>query len=153
VLVVAVAAVTLIATSGSGGSSHAAPTAHRVAVQRQKPPAAHGTRARAELAAVSRLARKGLPLFCGGREKRMVALTFDDGPGPYTTLAIRKLRQAHLRATFFLVGKSIRAYPDLARLEKPVADVGDHTMTHPFLPELSQSEMAYQIADARSLIE
>jgi peptidoglycan-N-acetylglucosamine deacetylase len=94
-----------------------------------------------------------MPLFCGGREKRMVALTFDDGPGPYTTLAIRKLREAHLRATFFLVGKSIRAYPDLARLEKPVADVGDHTMTHPFLPELSQSEMTYQIADARSLIE
>jgi peptidoglycan/xylan/chitin deacetylase (PgdA/CDA1 family) len=83
----------------------------------------------------------------------MVALTFDDGPGPYTTLAIKKLREAHLRATFFLVGKSIRAYPGLAKLEKPVAAVGDHTMTHPFLPGLSQSEMASEISDAKSLIE
>jgi peptidoglycan/xylan/chitin deacetylase (PgdA/CDA1 family) len=82
-----------------------------------------------------------------------VALTFDDGPGPYTTLAIKKLREAHLRATFFLVGKSIRAYPGLARQEKPVAAVGDHTMTHPFLPGLSQAAMAQEIAGAKTLIE
>ncbi|MGI8507686.1 MAG: polysaccharide deacetylase family protein [Solirubrobacteraceae bacterium] len=44
----------------------------------------------------------------------MVALTFDDGPGPYTTLAVKKLRQHHLRATFFLVGKQIVAHPGLA---------------------------------------
>jgi peptidoglycan/xylan/chitin deacetylase (PgdA/CDA1 family) len=83
----------------------------------------------------------------------MVALTFDDGPGPYTTLAIKKLREAHLRATFFLVGKSISAYPGLARQEKPVAAVGDHTMTHPFLPGLSQAAMSQQIAGAETLIK
>ena len=83
----------------------------------------------------------------------MVALTFDDGPGPYTRLAIAKLRKHHLRATFFLVGKQIRAFPGLARLEKPVGAVGDHTMTHPFLPALPRAEMVQEIAGAKALIE
>jgi peptidoglycan-N-acetylglucosamine deacetylase len=107
----------------------------------------------AQLAAVERLARYGLPLFCGGRSKRLVALTFDDGPGPYTHFAIRKLRENHLRATFFLVGKQIRAYPGWARREKPVAALGDHTLTHPFLPALAQPEMVQEIAGAKALIE
>ena len=104
-------------------------------------------------AAVTRLAALGLPLYCAGRSKRLVALTFDDGPGPYTRLAIAKLRKHHLRATFFLVGKQINAYPGLARMEKAVGAVGDHTLTHPFLPSLGQAEMAHQIAGAKSLIE
>ena len=45
---------------------------------------------RTEFADVRRLTRYGLPLFCGGRARRVVALTFDDGPGPYTTLALRE---------------------------------------------------------------
>jgi peptidoglycan/xylan/chitin deacetylase (PgdA/CDA1 family) len=107
----------------------------------------------AQLAAVERLARYGLPLFCGGRSKRVVALTFDDGPGPYTHFAVRKLRENHLRATFFLVGKQIRAYPGWAHRETPVAALGDHTLTHPFLPALAQPEMVEQIAGAKTLIE
>jgi peptidoglycan/xylan/chitin deacetylase (PgdA/CDA1 family) len=114
---------------------------------------ARGSRSEAQLAAVGRLAAYGLPLFCGGRSERMVALTFDDGPGPYTRLAIAKLRKHHLRATFFLVGKQIHAFPGLARLEKPVGAVGDHTMTHPFLPALPRAEMVQQIAGAKALIE
>jgi peptidoglycan/xylan/chitin deacetylase (PgdA/CDA1 family) len=83
----------------------------------------------------------------------MVALTFDDGPGPYTRLAVAKLRKHHLRATFFLVGKQIRTFPGLARLERSVGAVGDHTMTHPFLPALPRASMVQQIAGAKTLIE
>jgi peptidoglycan/xylan/chitin deacetylase (PgdA/CDA1 family) len=118
-----------------------------------RPTVAPDSRLTAQLAAVERLAAYGLPLFCGGRSKRMVALTFDDGPGPYTRLAIAKLRKHHLRATFFLVGKQIRAFPGLARLEKPVGVVGDHTLTHPFLPALARAEMVQEIAGAKALIE
>jgi peptidoglycan/xylan/chitin deacetylase (PgdA/CDA1 family) len=71
----------------------------------------------------------------------------------YTRLAVKKLRQAHLRATFFIVGKEIRAFPGLVKLEEPLASFGDHTMTHPFLPALSYAEMAQEIGGARSLIE
>jgi peptidoglycan-N-acetylglucosamine deacetylase len=119
----------------------------------RRPSAARASRAKAQLAAVERLAAEGLPLFCGGHSKRMVALTFDDGPGPYTRLAIDKLRKHHLRATFFLVGKQIRANPGLAPLERLVGVVGDHTMTHPFLPALPRAEMVQEIAGAKALIE
>lgn len=83
----------------------------------------------------------------------MVALTFDDGPGVYTQLAVKKLRRSRLQATFFLVGKEIRAYPRLVDLEVPVAAFGDHTMTHPFLPALARSTMIWQLAAAQALIE
>ena len=112
-----------------------------------------GSQRGAQLAAVKRLAVYGLPLFCGGRSRRMVALTFDDGPGPYTKLAVRKLRQVHVQATFFLVGKQILVHPGLAQLERLVAAAGDHTMTHPFLPGLSHAAMVQEIVGARRLIE
>jgi peptidoglycan/xylan/chitin deacetylase (PgdA/CDA1 family) len=112
-----------------------------------------GSVVRAQGAAVRRLARFGLPIFCGGRRRRMVALTFDDGPGVYTRLAVKKLRRDHLAATFFLVGKEVRIYPRLVRLEEPLAAFGDHTMTHPFLPALARSGMVWQIAGAQTLIE
>jgi peptidoglycan-N-acetylglucosamine deacetylase len=105
-----------------------------------------------QLAAVRRLSPYGLPLFCGGRSKRMVALTFDDGPGPYTRLALAKLRAAHLQATFFLVGKEITTHPGVAKLEKSVGSVGNHTMTHPFLPALPRPAMVQEIAGARTLL-
>jgi peptidoglycan/xylan/chitin deacetylase (PgdA/CDA1 family) len=83
----------------------------------------------------------------------MVALTFDDGPGPYTRLAVKKLHRNHLRVTFFLVGKQLRAYPGLAHLERPIAAFGDHTLTHPFLPALPREAMVHEIAGARTAIE
>jgi peptidoglycan/xylan/chitin deacetylase (PgdA/CDA1 family) len=154
--VLAVLAVVISSRSGSPGPARAAPRSAPVAL-RPSPGAggavAHHARTAAQLAAVQRLARYGLPLFCGGRSKPMVALTFDDGPGPYTYLAVRKLRENHLPATFFLVGKQIRAYPGWARRETPVAAVGDHTLTHPFLPALVHPEMVEQIAGAKTLIE
>lgn len=106
-----------------------------------------------QVAAVRRLSAFGLPLFCGGRSKPMVALTFDDGPGVYTHLALKKLREFHRQATFFLVGKEIYAWPGWAQREKPYAAFGDHTMTHPFLPALPQSDMAHEIAGAQALIQ
>src|ERR1022692_3624239 len=97
----------------SAGRTVVGVTLPSVAVAR-RPASARASRTEARLAAVERLAAYGLPLFCGGHSKRMVALTFDDGPGPYTRLAIAKLRKHHVRATFFLVGKQIRAYQGLA---------------------------------------
>jgi peptidoglycan-N-acetylglucosamine deacetylase len=161
-LAVAVALVaTAVAVLGGGGGS--AGPGKAAAPPGRRPPGGSATpaagavvaasRRATEAAALARLAAVGLPVYCGGRTKPLVALTFDDGPGPYTKLAIKKLAEHHLKATFFLVGKSIKSYPDLARLERPVGAVGDHTMTHPFLPGLAPAAMAAEIADARGLIE
>jgi len=141
----------LLSRRSAGRAPARAP--HRAARTPARAAPPRESRADAELAAVRRLASHGLPLFCGGRSKRVVALTFDDGPGPYTRLAIAKLRKHHVRATFFLVGKQILAYPGLAELEKAVAATGDHTMTHPFLPALGFGAMVQEIAGAKALIE
>ena len=63
------------------------------------------------------LLRIGRPIYCGGGEKPYAALTFDDGPGPYTPLALRILRHARVAATFFLVGRNVEPFRASARRE------------------------------------
>jgi peptidoglycan/xylan/chitin deacetylase (PgdA/CDA1 family) len=83
----------------------------------------------------------------------LVALTFDDGPGPYTGLALRQLRRARARATFFLVGRSIARFPAWPRRERALAAIGDHTVTHPLLPALPLSAATAEIAGGRAAAE
>lgn len=105
------------------------------------------------IANIERLARLGLPVYCAGPHGNALAFTFDDGPGPYTYLALRKLRRAHEQATFFVVGKSMRAWPGWVQKETALATIGDHTMTHPYLLELSPSEIRYQLEGDAQMIE
>jgi peptidoglycan/xylan/chitin deacetylase (PgdA/CDA1 family) len=74
----------------------------------------------------------------GGRGKRQVALTFDDGPGPYTWQVVRVLRRMHVPATFFQVGRMIATFPRAAREVERSFPVGDHTFTHPMMSRLPQ---------------
>ena len=103
----------------------------------------------AQDAAVARLARNGQPIYCGRGHKRLVALTFDDGPGRYTGFALDELRKAGARATFFLVGRSVRRFGQWPRRERELAAIGDHTMTHANLPTLSRAAARAEIAAGR----
>ncbi|MGP6158310.1 MAG: polysaccharide deacetylase family protein [Vulcanimicrobiaceae bacterium] len=64
---------------------------------------------------------------------RLVALTFDDGPYPVETpLLLDILADAHVHATFFLIGDDARQYPDLARrIAAAGHEIANHTLTHP----------------------
>ncbi|HJP66974.1 MAG TPA: polysaccharide deacetylase family protein, partial [Actinomycetota bacterium] len=86
--------------------------------------------AEAEAKAMRRFASLGLPIFCGGGTKPFVALTFDDGPGPYTQRTINMLTAAGDQATFFLVGRNLEYWPELPARERALGAVGDHTWTH-----------------------
>jgi peptidoglycan/xylan/chitin deacetylase (PgdA/CDA1 family) len=101
---------------------------------------------------IRELAALGRPLFCGGHRGRALAFTFDDGPGPYTHLALRKLAAAHERATFFVVGQSTHYYPGYLRAELRVAALGDHTYTHADLAVLSRREVVSELTRAREQI-
>jgi peptidoglycan/xylan/chitin deacetylase (PgdA/CDA1 family) len=113
-----------------------------------KPSALPGLAAQA--AAVSRLTRTGRPIYCGAGHRRLVALTFDDGPGRYTPIVLRQLREAGVRATFFLVGDSIDRFPRTPLLERKLAAVGEHTMTHANLPTLSSAAARAEIAGGKA---
>jgi peptidoglycan-N-acetylglucosamine deacetylase len=77
--------------------------------------------------------RRGDPVYCGGGNANVVALTFDDGPGPYTERLLGLLRDASAHATFFVIGNRLRYWPRAPREESQVGAVGNHTWSHPRL--------------------
>ena len=123
-------------TSGHGGAPDAA--AAPVALFAERPhvfPRAQGNAARVPYVAVA------------GKGKRQVALTFDDGPGPYTAEVVRTLRRLHTPGTFFQVGGTehyFTAAEETIRRE-PLVTVGAHTLDHARMDRLSRAEQAAQI--------
>lgn len=104
-------------------------------------------------ATIHRLARLALPVYCGGHRGRDLAFTFDDGPGVYTHYAVKKLAAAHERATFFVVGRAIEAWPGWLKRELRVGTLGDHTFTHPDLAELPPAQVSSELETNKRLIE
>jgi peptidoglycan/xylan/chitin deacetylase (PgdA/CDA1 family) len=86
--------------------------------------------------AVSALYRRHAIVSCGGGHGDAVALTFDDGPGPYTAGVLRVLRAWGASATFFVVGNRLQYWPGPARAEARLGAVGDHTWSHPRLTQI-----------------
>jgi len=99
------------------------------------------------------LVARGRPVYCAGRQGREVALTFDDGPGPYTRLVLAKLRKHHLSATFFVVARNIALVKSATREERLLGAVGDHTFSHPLLTALSLEAARREIAGAKRASE
>ena len=108
-----------------------------------------GARTASELA-VDRLARGGVTVYCGNRRARLVALTFDDGPGPYTRAVTRTLRRAGARGTFFLVGERLAWWRGALRAEVGLGAIGDHTWTHRSLATLDGAGLNAEVGRTRS---
>jgi len=84
----------------------------------------------------------------GAARKPEVALTFDDGPGPYTPLLLNQLHRLHMPATFFEIGFMIRWFHASLTRELQMGDViGDHTENHPMMALLSPAAQQRQIVD------
>jgi len=85
--------------------------------------------------------------------QRVIALTFDDGPSPYTAQVLSVLQQYHVPATFFEVGSQVAATPQIA---KTVSDAGypvqNHTWSHANLATLPVSQYPYQIDQTQDII-
>ncbi|WP_434741517.1 polysaccharide deacetylase family protein [Micromonospora sp. SH-82] len=101
------------------------------------------------------LTAAGRCLRHGDRDRPEVALTFDDGPQPpYTGQVLDVLERYGVPATFFCVGLHVGGYPDeLARMREQGHEVANHTWSHPFLPELTRSELAAQIERTAEAVE
>jgi peptidoglycan/xylan/chitin deacetylase (PgdA/CDA1 family) len=105
-----------------------------------------------ESAEVRRLIALGKPIYCAARRGDEVALTFDDGPGPYTRLVMAKLRKHGVRATFFIVGRNISLLPGATRRERALGAVGDHTFSHPQLTALAPGKAQREIVDTQAAL-
>jgi len=159
VLVLAVTAATLVAIL-----LHRSPSKPEAAGRRAPPPRLHAPPRPSRTAvvaleqqrAITRLSGLGVPVFCGAAHGNEIALTFDDGPGPYTARALATLRRFHAQATFFLVGNRIRFWPRLPAAEAALGAVGDHTWSHADLTRLprraARTEIDRPLAALRSRI-
>lgn len=82
----------------------------------------------------------------GTPRRRLIALTFDDGPSPYTGKIVQILARAHAPATFFIVGQQLPAFAAGLRDElRHGFEVGDHTQNHAWLIRLSRAGQYAQI--------
>jgi peptidoglycan-N-acetylglucosamine deacetylase len=146
------------AVAGAGGSAPADPSdaserrdaiaALELAGLRPRPP----TRAERERAREHAAIRKvlGFTSFIsrGSPRKREVALTFDDGPGPYTEQVLTVLRRERVPATFFVIGEEVKDFGGaLAAEVREGFVIGNHTQTHPMLADLSPAGQRRQIED------
>ncbi|MFF0767305.1 polysaccharide deacetylase family protein [Nonomuraea wenchangensis] len=84
----------------------------------------------------------------GSRREKRLALTFDDGPHPlFTDRVLKVLRRYEVPATFFCVGLHAAGHPEVVRriLDGGHA-LGNHTWSHPYLPDLTKDGLAEQVA-------
>lgn len=104
---------------------------------------------------VNMLDQRETPQAASITNKKMVALTFDDGPRPTSTeRVLAALQQAHVPGTFFMIGKNVAAYPQIA---KEVVDdgnvVGLHTYDHPSnLPWMTPEKRMWELTSTQALI-
>ncbi len=90
----------------------------------------------------------------GGPAPNEVALTFDDGPTPYTSPPILDyLEQTHTPATFFVLGLYARSWPDIIQREwRDGFAIGVHTWDHSSMPLVPDDRMAHQFGDTIAAI-
>jgi peptidoglycan-N-acetylglucosamine deacetylase len=83
-----------------------------------------------------------------GFEEKVIALTFDDGPDPvYTPKILDILKQYNVKATFFVIGKQVTQYPEIARrIIKEGHTIANHTYSHPRLNNLQSLTIDNEIS-------
>lgn len=89
------------------------------------------------------------------QNQKVVALTFDDGPDARYTPAILDILQAnHVKATFFVVGVQVKAYPQiLKRINAEGHLIGNHTYHHIDLAKATKARILEEIGYNDALIE
>jgi peptidoglycan/xylan/chitin deacetylase (PgdA/CDA1 family) len=86
--------------------------------------------------------------------RSVVALTFDAGANADGVASITGTLQAEgVPATFFLTGRWVQAYPDLARSLGARFDIGNHSRTHPHLTELTDAQVRHEVTGAATAIQ
>ncbi|CAM3032171.1 polysaccharide deacetylase family protein [Lactococcus hircilactis] len=86
--------------------------------------------------------------------KKLIALTFDDGPNPTTTPKLLKtLADNDVKATFFPLGEEAKANPDIIKAEAAQGhEVASHTWDHKNLVTLTPEQQKQEILSAHDLI-
>lgn len=88
-------------------------------------------------------------------DRKVVALTFDDGPyPPYTQELLKVLAEEGVQATFFMVGANAAKYPDVVlQVAQAGHKIGVHTVNHIDLLKLDAKHREYQIVAGKAVLQ
>ena len=83
-----------------------------------------------------------------------IAMTFDDGPHPKNTpRLLDMLRKRNIKATFYVIGRNVRMYPNIVRrIVAEGHEIGSHTYTHRKLTSLSDAAVRSELSKTRDAI-
>jgi peptidoglycan/xylan/chitin deacetylase (PgdA/CDA1 family) len=150
VLVGGIVLVLAVTGSDHGGNEGTAATPRSASVARKPPVATSTLSPNSAAAGLDDAVHKVLSytpfVTRGGGKGREVALTFDDGPGPYTPKVLEVLNHRNAKATFFFIGAQERSFHNatIAQIGRGHA-VGDHTELHRRLTLLSAADQYDQL--------
>ena len=89
------------------------------------------------------------------KNRKAVALTFDDGPSPKTTpIALEFLKKYNAKGTFFMVGHAVEGNEEIVK--QVVAEghqIGNHSWNHPVLTKISLEKAKSQINDTTAALK
>jgi peptidoglycan-N-acetylglucosamine deacetylase len=146
-------------SSGSHAPAHRTPVVSNGYFRRIKTLASGGAGSfvvdeqRAENQAITRTLSYTPYVRAAGSQHKEVALTFDDGPGPYTPDILRSLVREHVPATFFEVGIEERYFhAATAEIVARGYPIGDHTESHLPMSQLKRkAQVAQLIQDSAAI--
>lgn len=85
--------------------------------------------------------------------QKLAALTFDDGPGPYSAAILDTLKSHGAKATFFMNGYKVNSYA--AQVRRMVAEghqIANHTYNHPYLAKSSAAAIRQELASTAKIL-
>ena len=86
--------------------------------------------------------------------KKMVALTFDDGPGRYTQEIVDCLKANNAKATFFVLGCNVSSYKSAVKNAHDIGcEIGNHSYDHKILSSLSSDQIKKEISDTDAKVK
>lgn len=86
--------------------------------------------------------------------KKMIAITFDDGPGRYTKDILKTLTKYDANATFFVLGNKVEVYDETAReIVKQGSEIGNHSYNHKWLIKLKSDDFMDQVNQTQSIVK
>ncbi|CEH29511.1 chitooligosaccharide deacetylase [Aneurinibacillus migulanus] len=94
------------------------------------------------------------PLHHVDTKKKLIALTFDDGPHPVYTRRLLKVLDKHkAKATFFVVGERAQWYaPVIRQIHRRGHEIGNHTFTHPHMKHITSEQLQEEIRKTDQII-
>jgi peptidoglycan/xylan/chitin deacetylase (PgdA/CDA1 family) len=86
---------------------------------------------------------------------KKIALTFDDGPKPeYSRQILDILDKYDVKATFFVVGREAKSYPDvILRMHKAGHDIASHTYSHYRLDTLTEKQLDLELSATNQILK